>query len=139
VAQTEEEEEPSLFLVSAVSQIFPKSPALEQSGHGTAVDHDSSKAQAEEQLGLRVSDAPDQHRVELMEERVFTQIGNNGEHQDHRWWVLDTGATNHMTGARAAFSKLDFRIRGSVKFGNGSIIEIERRGTIIFHDKGGEH
>jgi hypothetical protein len=62
VAQTEEEEEPSLFLVSAVSQIFPKSPTLEQSGHGAVVDHDSSKAQAEEQLGLRVSDAPDQHK-----------------------------------------------------------------------------
>jgi hypothetical protein len=44
-----------------------------------------------------------------------------------------------MTGARAAFSKLDFRICGSVKFSNGSIIEIERRGTIIFHGKGGEH
>jgi hypothetical protein len=63
------------------------------------VDRDYSSAQGEEQLRLGVSNAPDQHRVELMEEWVFAQIGNRGEHQDHWRWVLDTGATNHMTEA----------------------------------------
>jgi hypothetical protein len=78
--------------------------------------------------------------VELTEGRVFTQIGSRGEHKDHWWWVLDMGATNHMTGAiRTAFSELDFGIHSSVKFGDGSVIEIEGCGTIIFFGKGGEH
>ena len=44
-----------------------------------------------------------------------------------------------MTGARSAFSELDSGIRETVKFGDGSIIEIEGRGTILFVGKGGEH
>jgi hypothetical protein len=38
-----------------------------------------------EYLELGVDGASDQKRVELSEERVFTQIGANGEHRDHRW------------------------------------------------------
>ena len=44
-----------------------------------------------------------------------------------------------MTRAKSAFSELDSRIRGTVKFGDGSIVEIEGRGTILFIGKGGEH
>ena len=46
--------------------------------------------------------------------------------------VLDTGATNHMIGAISAFLELDSEIRGTVKFGDGSIVEIEGSGTILF-------
>jgi hypothetical protein len=60
-----------------------------------------------EYLVVGVDEAPDQKLVELSEERVFTHIGVSGEHRDHRRWILDTGATNHMTGARKAFSELD--------------------------------
>jgi hypothetical protein len=77
--------------------------------------------------------------VELSEEHVFTQIGASGEHCDHRWWIVDTGATNHMTRARKAFSELDSRIRGLVKYGDGSVIEIKGRGTILFVGKSCEH
>jgi hypothetical protein len=63
-----------------------------------------------EYLGLGVSEAPDQKWVELSEERVFTQIGASSKHRDHWRWTLDTGATNHMTGAWKAFSELDSRI-----------------------------
>lgn len=44
-----------------------------------------------------------------------------------------------MTGARSAFFELDSRIRETVKFGDGSVVEIEGRGTILFVSKGGEH
>ena len=44
-----------------------------------------------------------------------------------------------MTGARSAFSELDSGIRGMVKFGDGSVVKIEGRGTILFVSKGGEH
>jgi hypothetical protein len=60
-----------------------------------------------EYLVVGVDEAPDQKLVELSEERVFAHIGVSSEHRDHRRWILDTGATNHMTGARKAFSELD--------------------------------
>ena len=44
-----------------------------------------------------------------------------------------------MIGARSAFSELDSEIHGTVKFGDGSIVKIEGRDTILFIGKGGEH
>ena len=70
---------------------------------------------------------------------MFAQISERGEQQEHRRWVLDTGATNHMIGAKSAFSELDSRIRGTVKFGDGSVVEIEGHDTILFVSKGGNH
>ena len=70
---------------------------------------------------------------------MLAQIGERGEQQEHRRWVLDTGATNYMTGAKSAFSELDSRIRRTVKFGDGSVVEIEGHGTILFVGKGGNH
>uniref|UniRef100_A0A0A9C922 Retrovirus-related Pol polyprotein from transposon TNT 1-94-like beta-barrel domain-containing protein n=1 Tax=Arundo donax TaxID=35708 RepID=A0A0A9C922_ARUDO len=37
-----------------------------------------------------------------------------------------------MTGNRAAFSELDQSIMGTVKFGDGSVVDIVCRGTILF-------
>jgi hypothetical protein len=88
---------------------------------------------------LGVDESPDQKRVVLSEERISNQIGTSGEHRDHRRWILNMGATNHMTKARKAFSELDSGIRGSDKFGDGSVIEIEGHGTILFIGRGGKH
>jgi hypothetical protein len=54
-------------------------------------------------------------------------------------WILDTGVTNHMTGERVAFSELDTGIRDKVRFGDGSRVDIEGRGTVLFRCKSGEH
>ena len=59
--------------------------------------------------------------------------------RDPERWVLDTGATNHMTGSRGAFSELDTGIISTVRFGDGSVVKIEGRGTILFACKNGEH
>ena len=59
--------------------------------------------------------------------------------RDPERWVLDTGATNHMTGSRGAFSELDTGIISTVRFGDGSVIKIEGRGTILFACKNVEH
>jgi hypothetical protein len=77
--------------------------------------------------------------VELKEERVFSQIGERDEQHEHQWWVLNSGATSHMTDSRSTFTELDSGIRGSMKFGGGSIIDIEGCGTILFVGNGGEH
>ena len=40
-------------------------------------------------------------------------------------WYLDNGASNHMTGNKAYFSELNEKIKGKVKFGDGSFVEIK--------------
>jgi hypothetical protein len=77
-----------------------------------------------EELSLGASLDPLTERVELSEDKVFTQIGEN-DNNDHRRWILDTRATNHMSGARSAFSEINFGVPGSVKFGDGFVVEIE--------------
>ena len=44
-----------------------------------------------------------------------------------------------MSRAKFAFSELDSGIRGTVKFSDGSVIEIEGHGTILFVGKGGNY
>ena len=61
-----------------------------------------------------------------------------GADQEQRWY-LDYGASNHMTGSKAAFSEIDDDIIGMVKFGDGSRVAIKRRSTIIFRCQNGEH
>ncbi|WVZ80043.1 LOW QUALITY PROTEIN: hypothetical protein U9M48_027558 [Paspalum notatum var. saurae] len=78
------------------------------------------------------------HRVDLIEAKVFAQLGPQGEREPHHW-LLDTGATNHMTGAWTAFSESDTGVRGSVKFGDGSLIAIEGRGLAVLECKDGGH
>ncbi|WVZ61109.1 hypothetical protein U9M48_011031 [Paspalum notatum var. saurae] len=49
------------------------------------------------------------------------------------------GGDDHMTSARSTFSELDSGIHGTVKFGDGSVIGIEGRGTVLFNRKSGKH
>jgi hypothetical protein len=61
------------------------------------------------------------------------------EEPDPRRWILDTGASNHMSGSRAAFANLDTGITGSVRFGDGAVAQIEGSGNVLFSCKNGEH
>jgi hypothetical protein len=76
--------------------------------------------------------------VHLLEEKVFTHFSDEVKKESKRW-VLDSGASNHMTGVRDAFAELDSNIRDTIKFGDGSVVEIEGVGTVIFICKNGEH
>jgi hypothetical protein len=44
-----------------------------------------------------------------------------------------------MTGRREFFTKLDSNVRGSVKFGDASGVEIKGVGSVVFTAKIGEH
>ena len=44
---------------------------------------------------------------------------------EKRRWYLDSGASNHMTGSKEAFSELDDNVTGTVKFGDGSRVASE--------------
>ena len=75
--------------------------------------------------------------VNLDEPRAQVHLGRVGGEQEQRWY-LDSGASNHMTGSKAAFSELDGDVTSTVKFGDGSRVTIRWRGTIIFRYQNGE-
>ena len=59
------------------------------------------------------------------------------ESQENTWY-LDNGASNHMTDHREKFEKLDKVVKGEVKFGDGSLVKIEGKGSIRIACKNGE-
>jgi transposase InsO family protein len=85
----------------------------------------------------RNSSAPATKPIHLVEAKVFATFADKSD--DPGRWILDTGASNHMTGVRGAFVDLDTGITGTVRFGDGSVINIEGCGTILFQCKNGEH
>ena len=74
----------------------------------------------------------------LLEEKAQVNLAQGGDAKEGVWY-LDSGATNHMTGDRAAFAELDTSIVGTVKFGDGSRVDICGQGTVLFVCKSGEH
>ncbi|KAE8723501.1 hypothetical protein F3Y22_tig00012370pilonHSYRG00100 [Hibiscus syriacus] len=75
-----------------------------------------------------LSHAIQNEHVLLHEDKVVPNMNNT---QDKAWY-LDTGASNHMTGCIIKFAEIDMTIKGSIKFGDGSAIEIQGRGSILF-------
>ena len=69
--------------------------------------------------------------VNLDEPRAEVHLGRVGADQEQRWY-LDSGASNHMTRSKASFFELDDDVSSTVKFGDGSRVAIQGRGTIIF-------
>jgi hypothetical protein len=76
--------------------------------------------------------------VHLDEGKLFIQLGENGGGDGARW-TLDSGATNHMTSVRTTFAEIDLRVHGTVRFGDGSVTNIEGRGTILIKCKTDRH
>jgi hypothetical protein len=72
-------------------------------------------------------------RVFLNQERVFPMDYGEGA------WVLDIGATNHMTGCRASLPTLDETMHGAVHFGDGSMVEICGIGAVTITVKNQDH
>jgi hypothetical protein len=80
----------------------------------------------------------EQRKVHIIEEKVFAALNNEGD-KDHRWWVLDIGASNHMTGSRTSFANINAGTTGTIWFGDASVVWMEGRGTILYQCKSGEH
>ena len=60
----------------------------------------------------------------------------NGEPTGDTWY-LDSGASNHMTGDRKKFLEMDSTFLGKVKFGDGSSVDIQGIGSIVFEGNSG--
>lgn len=76
--------------------------------------------------------------VYLNEDKVVPSNFETHEDQENMWY-LDNGASNHMTGDRRYFNRLNESITGKVKFGDDSRIDIKGKGSIEFIDMNGEH
>ncbi|XP_066316301.1 uncharacterized protein [Miscanthus floridulus] len=85
------------------------------------------------------SPAPAAIALHLDEPRAHVFLSNESDDDKIDGWYLDTGATHHMTGRREFFFELDSGVRGSVKFGDASAVEIKGVGSAIFTAKTGEH
>jgi hypothetical protein len=48
----------------------------------------------------------------IHEEKVFAQLGRPESGRNTKLWILDTGATNHMTGSRAGNGAVRRRLHG---------------------------
>jgi hypothetical protein len=97
-----------------------------------------SQSLAEAELSVVTGDGGTTEDMQIGEEKVFVQLGRLEENRDAKVWILDIGATNHMTGSLVAFVGLDMRMRGTVRFGDDSAIEIEGCGRVEFVCKTGE-
>jgi hypothetical protein len=76
-------------------------------------------------------------KVDIHEEKVFAHLDEQKE-CDTGTWVLDTGATNHISGCRTTFMKIDTMVLGTVCFGDDSVAWIEGHVTIVFVCKNNE-
>lgn len=76
--------------------------------------------------------------VFLNEHKVVADLDNGGKHREMRWY-LNSGALNHMTSDASIFSELILSVIGSVRFGDGSQVEIAGFGTMLFEFKDGGH
>lgn len=75
--------------------------------------------------------------VYLNEKNVVPNKFETSSNNDNVWY-LDNGASNHMTGILAYFSKLDESVTGKVRFGDDSRIDIIGKGSIVFVAKNGD-
>lgn len=69
----------------------------------------------------------------LNQEQVFPSSYDAGA------CVLDTGATNHMTGCRESLASLDETVKGVVRFGDGSKVDICGMGAVTIAGKNQDH
>jgi hypothetical protein len=77
--------------------------------------------------------------LHLDEPRAHALLADGSSSDKTDEWCLDTGVTHHMTGRRGFFTELDSDVRGSVKFGDASGMEIKDVGSVIFAAESGEH
>jgi hypothetical protein len=81
-----------------------------------------------------------QQLVHLDETKAQAFLGTSCNDDDHlEGWYLNMGTMNHMMGHDNVFFELDRAVQGTIKFRDGSVINICGKGTIIFSGRHSEH
>jgi hypothetical protein len=111
----------------------PAKEAHEDAAHHVSGDTDKNPALLVAQVCNMHTPSTGRQGLFLNQERVFPSKYDEGA------WVLDTGATNHMTGSRTSMADLDESVRGAVRFGDGSTVEICGVGAVMMAGKNQEH
>jgi hypothetical protein len=84
------------------------------------------------QRDVAVMEAGVTHQVVHLNEEMVYPLNRD---DDKDVWVLDTGASNHMTGCHQALTSLDTSVQGTVHFRDGSLVEIEGIGSVMLQAK----
>ena len=75
----------------------------------------------------------------LNEDKVMANPFTDREDQvETSMWYLDNEESNHMTGDRAKFKKLDEKFIGNIKLCDGSIVPNSGKRSILFQCKNGD-
>ncbi|XP_016199112.1 uncharacterized protein LOC107640071 [Arachis ipaensis] len=78
------------------------------------------------------------HSEDVEKPTLFLTLKEDQNSEDSTWY-LDNGAKNHMTCDRSKSVALDTNVKGHVRFGDESKVEINGKGTILFEMKNGSH
>jgi hypothetical protein len=99
------------------------------------------KPNRRERANLATTQAEDEHALLMAETCVLNHAIQN-EHvllREDKMWYLDTGASSHITSYIDKFTEIDMTIKGSVKFEDGSTMDIQGRSSVLFECLNGEH
>jgi hypothetical protein len=77
--------------------------------------------------------------LHLDEPRAHALLSDGSSNDKTDGWCLDTDATHHMSDRREFFTELDSDVRGFIKFGKASGVEIKGIDSVIFVIESGEH
>jgi hypothetical protein len=77
--------------------------------------------------------------LHLDEARTHALLGDGSNNDKTDGWCLDTDTTHDITSRWEFFTELDSDVRGSIKFGDTSGVEIKGVGSVIFAAESGEH
>ena len=69
------------------------------------------------------------------EQLFYTCFSSHKDSQDV--WYMDSGCSNHMTGNKQCFVKLEEKVNSQVKLGDGKLHNVEGKGIIFVQTKGG--
>jgi hypothetical protein len=117
----------------AMTVTMPASESIAAVVPGAAMPQATSLGQKTLAVNLPVVKSKEQGTdvIELNEGKITPKLGAR-EWYNGELWYLDTGGSNHMSGNEKMFSELDSSIKGTVRFGDGSIVEVRGRGSVLF-------
>ena len=115
-------------------------------GHFADECHAEKKKKGKDEKVNLVEESEEESTLMILSDSEFSErlLQGNGEDVNCDLWYLDTGAyrvncnCSHMTSIKSFFHSIDKHKTGNVKFGDGSSIKYEGRGTIIVMCKNGE-